>query len=120
MFAMMVQDQKLYMLWVQWSSFIETQVHPVYYYQVKLVMGPYWRQYKSNVYFFLPLTTQLPNQDVSSDDQTQLGVTHAQIVSSGRFTLKVRVYYVQPKSSIPIGAKVEIGLKRFTLGAKAE
>jgi hypothetical protein len=62
----------------------------------------------------------LPNQDVSSDDQTQLGVTHAQIVSSGRFTLKVRVYYVQPKSSIPIGAKVEIGLKRFTLGAKAE
>jgi hypothetical protein len=44
-------------------------------------MDPYWRQYKSNVYFILPLTTQLPNQDVSSDDQTQLGVTHAQIVS---------------------------------------
>jgi hypothetical protein len=27
---------------------------------------------------------------------------------------------VQPKSSIPIGAKVEIGLKGFTLGVKAE
>jgi hypothetical protein len=27
---------------------------------------------------------------------------------------------VQPKSSIPIGAKVEISLKGFTLGVKAE
>ncbi len=56
---------------------------------------------------------------MSSDDQIQLGVTHTQIVSSACFTLKVRVY-VQPKSSIPIGAKVEISLKGFTPGVKAE
>jgi hypothetical protein len=34
------------------------------------------------------------------------------------FTLGVRAN-VQPKSSIPIGAKVEIGPKGFTLGVKA-
>jgi hypothetical protein len=36
-----------------------------------------------------------------------------------RFTLGVRVN-VRPKSSIPIGAKVEISPKGFTLGVKAE
>jgi len=35
------------------------------------------------------------------------------------FTLGVRAD-VQPKSNIPIGAKVEISLKGFTLGVKAE
>jgi hypothetical protein len=35
------------------------------------------------------------------------------------FTLGVRAN-VQPKSSIPIGAKVEISPKGFTLGVKAE
>jgi hypothetical protein len=35
------------------------------------------------------------------------------------FTIGVRAD-VQPKSSIPIGAKAEIGLKGFTLGVKAE
>jgi hypothetical protein len=36
-----------------------------------------------------------------------------------RFTLGVRAN-VQPKSKIPIGAKVEISPKGFTLGVKAE
>jgi hypothetical protein len=40
-------------------------------------------------------------------------------VSKARFTLGVKAN-VQPKSSIPIGAKVEIGPKGFTLGVKAE
>jgi hypothetical protein len=35
------------------------------------------------------------------------------------FTLGVKAN-VQPKSNIPIGAKVEIGPKGFTLGVKAE
>jgi len=35
------------------------------------------------------------------------------------FTLGVRAA-VRPKSSIPIGAKVEIGPKGFTLGVKTE
>jgi hypothetical protein len=35
------------------------------------------------------------------------------------FTLEVRVD-VQPKSSIPIGAKVEINPEGFTLGIEAE
>jgi hypothetical protein len=35
------------------------------------------------------------------------------------FTLGVRAN-VQPKSSIPIGAKVEISPKGFTLGVKSE
>jgi len=35
------------------------------------------------------------------------------------FTIGVRAD-VQPKSSISIGAKAEIGLKGFTLGVKAE
>jgi hypothetical protein len=35
------------------------------------------------------------------------------------FTLGVRAH-VQPKSSIPIGAKVEISPKSFTLGVKVE
>jgi hypothetical protein len=39
--------------------------------------------------------------------------------SRGQFTLGVRAN-VQPKSSIPIGAKVEISPKGFTLGVKAE
>jgi hypothetical protein len=39
--------------------------------------------------------------------------------SYASFTLGVRVN-VQPKSSIPIGAKAEIGLKGFTPGVKAE
>jgi hypothetical protein len=36
-----------------------------------------------------------------------------------RFTLGVRAN-VQPKSSIPIGAKVEISTQGFTLGVKAD
>jgi hypothetical protein len=39
--------------------------------------------------------------------------------SYARFTLGARAN-VQPKSSIPIGAKVEISPKGFTLGVKAE
>jgi len=39
--------------------------------------------------------------------------------SKDRFTLGVRAN-VQPKSSIPIGAKVEISPKGFTQGVKAE
>jgi hypothetical protein len=39
--------------------------------------------------------------------------------TSARFTLGIRAK-VQPKSSIPIGAKVEISPKGFTLGVKAE
>jgi hypothetical protein len=39
--------------------------------------------------------------------------------NKARFTLGVRAK-VQPKCSIPIGAKVEIGPKGFTLGVKAE
>ncbi len=39
--------------------------------------------------------------------------------SQARFTLGVRAY-VQPKSSIPIGEKVEISPNGFTLGVKAE
>jgi len=39
--------------------------------------------------------------------------------SYASFTLGVRAN-VQPKSSIPIGAKVEIGINSFTLGVKAE
>jgi hypothetical protein len=39
--------------------------------------------------------------------------------NKARFTLGVRAN-VQPKCSIPIGAKVEIGPKGFTLGVKAE
>jgi hypothetical protein len=35
------------------------------------------------------------------------------------FTIRVRAN-IQPKSSIPIGAKVEIGPKGFTLKVKAE
>jgi hypothetical protein len=38
---------------------------------------------------------------------------------TARFTLGVRAN-VQPKTSISIGAKVEIGLKGFTPGVKAE
>jgi hypothetical protein len=40
-------------------------------------------------------------------------------LNKARFTLVVRAN-VQPKSSIPIGAKVEISYKSFTLGVKAE
>jgi hypothetical protein len=39
--------------------------------------------------------------------------------TKARFTLGVRAD-VQPKSSIPIGAKFDIGPKGFTLGVKAE
>ncbi len=39
--------------------------------------------------------------------------------TEARFTLGVRAN-VQPKSSIPIGAKVEISPKGFTLGVKTE
>jgi hypothetical protein len=39
--------------------------------------------------------------------------------SKARFTLGVRAD-VQPKSSIPIGAKVEISPNGFTLGVKGE
>jgi hypothetical protein len=39
--------------------------------------------------------------------------------NKARFTLGVRAN-VQPKSSIPIGAKVEISPKGLTLGIKAE
>jgi len=39
--------------------------------------------------------------------------------SYARFTIGVRAN-VQPKSSISIGAKVEIGLHSFTLGVKAK
>jgi hypothetical protein len=39
--------------------------------------------------------------------------------SKARFTLGVRAN-VQPKSSIPIGAKVEISLKSFTRGVMAD
>ncbi len=42
-----------------------------------------------------------------------------QSVNMASFTLGVRAN-VQPKSSIPIDAKVEIGPKGFTLGVKAE
>jgi hypothetical protein len=41
------------------------------------------------------------------------------VTPKARFTLGVRAN-VQPKSSIPIGEKVEIGPKAFTLGVKAE
>jgi hypothetical protein len=41
------------------------------------------------------------------------------MTTKARFKLGVRAD-VQPKSSIPIGAKVEIGPKGFTLGVKAE
>jgi len=40
-------------------------------------------------------------------------------LNQARFTLGARAN-VQPKSSIPIGAKVEISPKGFTLGVKAE
>ncbi len=40
-------------------------------------------------------------------------------MTNARFTLGVRAN-VQPKSSIPIGAKVEISPKGFTLGVKSE
>jgi hypothetical protein len=40
-------------------------------------------------------------------------------LNKARFTLGVRAN-VQPKSSIPIGAKVEISHKGFTIGVKAE
>jgi hypothetical protein len=40
-------------------------------------------------------------------------------VSKASITLGVRAN-VEPKSSIPIGPKVEIGPKGFTLGVKAE
>jgi hypothetical protein len=40
-------------------------------------------------------------------------------LNQASFTLGVRAN-VQPKSSIPIGAKVEISPKGFTLGVKAE
>jgi hypothetical protein len=43
----------------------------------------------------------------------------AQVISKAAFTLGVRPH-VQPKSSIPIGAKVEISPKDFTFGVKAE
>jgi hypothetical protein len=39
--------------------------------------------------------------------------------TQARFTLRVRVH-VQPKSSIPIGAKVEISPKGLTLRVKAD
>jgi hypothetical protein len=39
--------------------------------------------------------------------------------TKARFTLRVRAD-VQPRSGIPIGAKVEISTKGFTLGVKAE
>ncbi len=39
--------------------------------------------------------------------------------TQAHFTLRVRAN-VQPKSSIPIGAKVEISPKGFTLGVKAD
>jgi hypothetical protein len=39
--------------------------------------------------------------------------------SKAHFTLGVRPN-VQPKSSIPVGAKVEIGPEGFSLGVKAE
>jgi hypothetical protein len=38
------------------------------------------------------------------------------IKTKARFTLGVRANVLQPKSSIPIGAKVEIGPKDFTPG----
>jgi hypothetical protein len=41
------------------------------------------------------------------------------VKSKARFTLRVKAN-VQPKSSIPIGAKVEISPKGFTLGVKVE
>jgi hypothetical protein len=43
----------------------------------------------------------------------------AQVISKAPFTLGVRDNF-QPKSSVPIGAKVEISPKGFTLGVKAE
>jgi hypothetical protein len=47
-------------------------------------------------------------------------ITHQGFIKRPTFTLGVRAN-VQPKSSIPIGAKVEISLgKGFTLGVKAE
>jgi len=52
---------------------------------------------------------------------TQVSSIQAEPISksSAHFTPGVRAD-VQPKSSIPIGAKVEIGPKGFTLGVKAE
>jgi hypothetical protein len=41
------------------------------------------------------------------------------LVNKARFTLGVKAT-VKPKSSIPIGAKVEISPKGFTLGVKPE
>jgi hypothetical protein len=41
------------------------------------------------------------------------------VSTKARFTLGVKAN-VQLKSSIPIGAKVEINIKGFTLGVKAE
>ncbi len=97
-------------------------------------MGPYWRHYKSIVCFFLSSTAQFPLSRYVSccDDQTHLGTAQTQIlglvihalgmngqqdayyVSSAHFThgIKANVWL---KSSIPIGAKVEISLKGFTL-----
>ncbi len=45
--------------------------------------------------------------------------TFGWLSSHAHFTLGVRAN-VQPKSNIPIGAKVEINPKGFTLGVKAD
>jgi hypothetical protein len=55
------------------------------------------------------------------NESSLIGFGHlkTQESNNAHFTLGVRAN-VQPKSSIPIGAKVEIGPKASTLGVKAE
>jgi hypothetical protein len=59
------------------------------------------------------------DQDAYKLKGSSLGAPTMHDVIQAFFTLRVRAN-VQPKSSIPIGAKVEISSKGFTLGLKAK
>ncbi len=59
------------------------------------------------------------DQDAYKLKGSSLGAPTMQNVIQAFFTLRVRAN-VQPKSSIPVSAKVEISPQGFTLGLKAE
>jgi hypothetical protein len=59
------------------------------------------------------------DQDANKLEGSSLGVPTMHDVIQAFFTLRVRAN-VPHKSSIPIGAKVEISPKGFTLGLKAK
>jgi hypothetical protein len=59
------------------------------------------------------------DQDAYKLQGSSLGAPTLHHVIQAFFTLRVRAN-VKPKASIPIGAKVEISPKGFTLGLKAE